>query len=224
MGGVTERPYGVRAGPGPTTVPDEGPPRPRIGMLGGTFDPPHNGHLALADAARRTLNLDRVVFVPAGDPWRKRDREVTPAAARLEMVREAVAGLSWAQVSAIEVDRVGASYTADTLAALVQPGEDWWFILGADALADLPYWRDPERIVSLARLAVARRPDTEGPLLSGEVRRAVPGIEGRIDFVYMARFEVSATEIRRRVAAGESTDELLPHAVREVMDRRGLYR
>ena len=224
MGGVSERPFGARSGPGPTTPPDEGPRPLRIGMLGGTFDPPHNAHLALAEAARATLNLDRVVFVPAGDPWRKRDREVTPATARLEMVRVAVEGLPWAEVSAIEVDRVGASYTADTLAALVQPDEQWWFILGADALADLPYWRDPERIASLARLAVARRPDTEGPLLSGEVRRAIPGIEGRIDFVVMPQIDISATEIRRRVAAGESTDELLPHVVREVIDRLGLYR
>lgn len=149
---------------------------------------------------------------------------MTPAVARLEMVRVAVDELPWAEVSAIEVDRVGASYTADTLAALVQPDEDWWFILGADALADLPYWREPERIVSLARLAVARRPDTDGPLLSGEVRRAVPGIEGRIDFIVMPQIDISATEIRRRVGAGESTDELLPHAVREVIDREGLYR
>lgn len=224
MGGVTERPFGARSGPGPTAPPDEGPRRPRIGMLGGTFDPPHNAHLALAEAARTTLDLDRIVFVPAGDPWRKRDREVTPAVARLEMVRVAVDELPWAEVSAIEVDRVGASYTADTLAALVQPDEDWWFILGADALADLPYWREPERIVSLARLAVARRPDTDGPLLSGEVRRAVPGIEGCIDFIVMPQIDISATEIRRRVGAGESTDELLPHAVREVIDREGLYR
>ncbi|MGE3962458.1 MAG: nicotinate-nucleotide adenylyltransferase [Dehalococcoidia bacterium] len=223
MGGVTRQP-GTPAGPGPTSIPDDGPSAPRIGMLGGTFDPPHNAHLALAEAARRTLDLDRVVFVPAGDPWRKRDRAVTPAAARLEMVRAAVAGLPWASVSAIEVDRVGASYTADTLAALVQPGERWWFILGADALADMPYWREPERILALARLAVARRPDTEGPLLSGEVRRAIPGIEGLVDFVVMPQLDVSATEIRRRLAAGESTDELVPHGVREVMDRLGLYR
>ena len=121
---MTERPFGARSGPGPTAPPDEGPRRPRIGMLGGTFDPPHNAHLALAEAARTTLDLDRIVFVPAGDPWRKRDREVTPAAARLEMVRVAVDELPWAEVSAIEVDRVGASYTADTLAALTAPREE----------------------------------------------------------------------------------------------------
>jgi len=196
----------------------------RIGMLGGTFDPPHNAHLALAEAARATLDLDRVVFVPAGDPWRKRDREVTPAAARVEMVRAATAHLPWASVSTVEVDREGPSYTAETLEALVRPGEEWWFILGADALADMPHWSEPQRILECARLAVARRPDSEGPLLSGEVRRAMPAIEDRIDFVVMPQLDVSATEIRRRVASGETTDDLLPHAVREVMERLGLYR
>lgn len=212
MGGVTSTP-----------VPDPGRPQ-RIGMLGGTFDPPHNAHLALAEAARATLDLDRVVFVPAGDPWRKRDRAVTPAAARVEMVRAAIADLPWATVSTVEVDREGPSYTAETLAALVEPGQEWWFILGADALADMPHWSEPERIIECARLAVARRPDSEGPLLSGEVRRAMPGIEGRIDFIVMPQLDISATEIRRRVASGESTDDLLPHAVREVMERLELYR
>lgn len=196
----------------------------RVGMLGGTFDPPHNAHLALAEAARRSLDLDRVVFVPAGDPWRKRDRRVTPAADRLEMVRAAVAHLDWAEVSAIEVEHEGPSYTGETLAALVRPGEAWWFILGADALADMPHWVEPQRIIALARLAVARRPDAPGPLLSSEVRRALPGVEGRADFVVMPPMEVSATEIRRRVAAGEDTDELVPHVVREVIERLGLYR
>lgn len=196
----------------------------RVGMLGGTFDPPHNAHLALAEAARSTLNLDRVVFVPAGDPWRKRDRMVSPAAARLEMVRAAVAGLEWAEVSAVEVEREGPSYTADTLAALVGPDEAWWFILGADALADMPHWSEPQRILDLARLAVAGRPDSPGALLSGEVRRAIPGIEDRTDFVAMPQMDISATEIRRRVFAGESVDELIPDAVREVIGRLGLYR
>ena len=196
----------------------------RIGMLGGTFDPPHNAHLALAEAARATLQLDRVVVVPAGDPWRKRDRAVTPAAARVEMVRAAAAAHPWISVSTIEVDRDGPSYTAETLAALVQPDEQWWFILGADALADMPHWSEPNRILELARLAVARRPDSTGPLLTPEVRATLPQIESRIDFVQMPQLDISATEIRRRIAASESTDDLLPHAVREVIDRLALYR
>jgi nicotinate-nucleotide adenylyltransferase len=196
----------------------------RVGMLGGTFDPPHNAHLALAEAARATLHLDRVVVVPAGDPWRKRDRAVTPAAARVEMVRAAVAAHPWISVSTIEVDREGPSYTAETLATLVQPEEQWWFILGADALADMPHWSEPNRILQLARLAVARRPDSTGPLLTPEVRATLPEAESRIDFIQMPQFDISATEIRRRIAAGEPTDDLLPHPVREVIDRLDLYR
>ena len=120
--------------------------------MGGTFDPPHHAHLALAAAAHTELLLDRVIFVPAGDPWRKRDRDVSPAGARLEMVLAAVAPFSWAEVSSVEVDRTGASFTAETLEALVGPDEDWWFILGADALADMAGWYEPAQIIERARL------------------------------------------------------------------------
>ena len=196
----------------------------RVGMLGGTFDPPHHAHLALAAAAHTALRLDRVVFVPTGDPWRKRHRDVTPASARLEMVLAATAPFAWAEVSAIEVDHAGPSYTADTLAALVEPGEAWWFIMGADALADMPHWHEPQRIIEHARLAVARRPDVDGPLVSEELRRAVPRVEEHIDLLDMPMLEIAATDIRRRVREGESTEFLIPTAVREVIDRLGLYR
>lgn len=198
--------------------------RRRVGVLGGTFDPPHLAHLALAAAARTALLLDRVVFVVAGDPWRKNHRRVSPAAARLEMVRAAVEPFDWAEVSTVEIDRDGPSYTVDTLAALAQPDEDWWFILGADALADMPAWREPQRIIELARLAVTRRSDVDAELIPAALREAIPHIEERMDMVEMSPLEISATEIRRRVRAGESTEFLLPDAVRVVVDRLGLYR
>lgn len=198
--------------------------RRRIGLMGGTFDPPHHAHLALAAAAHTELLLDRVVFVPAGDPWRKRDRDITPAGARLEMVLAAVAPFAWAEVSSIEVDRSGPSYTAETLEALVSADEDWWFVLGADALGDMARWHEPGRIVELARIAVARRPDYDGPLVPEELSVAVPGIEQSIDVLDMPLMEISATEIRRRIRSGESTEFLLPPAVRDVITRLGLYR
>ena len=198
--------------------------RPRIGMLGGTFDPPHLAHLALADAARIALRLDRVLFVVAGDPWRKGHREVTPASVRLDLVRVAIEPFSWAEVSTVEVDREGPTYTADTLEALVRPGEDWWFILGADALADMPAWKDPQRIVQCARLAVARRPSSDGVLVTRALRDAVPGVEERIDVIEMPPLAIAATDIRERVRRGESTEYLLPPRVREEIDRLGLYR
>jgi len=198
--------------------------RPRVGVLGGTFDPPHRAHLALAAAAREALRLDRVLFVVAGDPWRKSDRQVTPAALRVEMVRAAIAPLAWAEVSTVEVDREGPSYTAETLEALVRPGEDWWFILGADALADMPAWREPRRIVASARLAVARRPRAVGPLVPAALREVVPDVESRIDEVEMPPLDISATDIRERIRRGAATDAPLPPVVREVIDREGLYR
>ncbi len=205
------------------TSPVPGVP-PRVGVLGGTFDPPHLAHLALADAARIELRLDRVIFLPAGDPWRKADRDVTPAVVRLEMLYAAVKPFSWAEVSTIEIERQGPSYTAETLEALVQPGEEWWFILGADALADMPAWKDPRRIVSCARLAVARRPEADGMLVTPALREAVPGVDDRVDVLDMPLLAISATDIRDRVRRGDSTEFLVPPAVRAVIDRHGLYR
>lgn len=195
----------------------------RSGLLGGTFDPPHGAHLALAAAARASLDLDRVVFVPAGDPWRKAGRAVTPAAHRLEMTRALVEGLSWAEVSTVEVDRAGPSYTADTVEALAAGrGGEWWVILGADALADVEHWHEPSRIVAAARLGVAGRPGT--PLEpSAKLRSLVPGIETRIDRIEMEEVDVSSTAIRALLRSGGAVGDAVPPSVLEVIRRLGLY-
>jgi nicotinate-nucleotide adenylyltransferase len=179
--------------------------------------------VALADAARTQLALDRVVFVPAGDPWRKRDRAVSPAQARLAMLHAAVAGLAWAEVSTVDIDRAGPSYTADTLADLVRPGERWWFIIGADAMADMAHWHEPARIIEQARLAVAYRPGVEPAAVSQELRSAMPGIEERLDRLEMPPMEIASTDIRARIRDGLPTEGLLSPAVRAVVDRLGLY-
>ena len=199
----------------------------RIGVLGGTFDPPHLAHLVLAAAARQALALDRVVLVPAGDPWRKAGSGVSPAAERLALTRAAVEGvLPWAEVSEIEVRREGPSYTAETLEELQAefPGNEWWFILGWDALADLPNWHEPERIIELARLALAQRggESTDGAL-PPEAVEALPGLAARVDRVPLPRLDVSASELRRRLRVGEETAPLLPAGVRELIAARGLY-
>ena len=200
----------------------------RIGVLGGTFDPPHLAHLVLAAAARRTLDLDRVLLVPAGDPWRKAGSGVSPAAERLALTRAAVAdALPWAEVSEIEVRREGPSYTAETLEELQAetPEAEWWFVLGWDALADLPNWRRPERILELARLALAERGDgTEGAALPLAAAEAFPGLAARVDRVPIPRLDVSASELRRRLREGEPTAPLLPAGVRQLIAERGLYR
>lgn len=195
----------------------------RRGVLGGTFDPPHRGHLALAAAAHEQLRLDEVLFVPAGVPYRKASRVVTPAATRLRLVEAAIVGLPWARVSAIEVDRPGPSYTNETMRTLAASGGDWWFIAGADVLADLPHWRDPAGILEVARLAVAVRP----PALRrvpDETADACPGIEERIDWLEMPPVEISSTALRRRLGAGEDARDWVPSAVRTLIDTLGLYR
>ncbi len=195
----------------------------RTGVLGGTFDPPHLAHLVLAAAAREALDLDRVLFVPAGEPWRKADREVTPAKLRFEMTVAAVEPYEWAEVSRIELDRDGPSYAAETMAALAADGEQWWFILGTDALADLPAWHEPLALIASARLAVAVRPPAEF-VVPAETVAALPGIEARIDAVPMVALDISSTDVRNRIRSGESTDVLVPEGVRAVIDRAGLYR
>ena len=195
----------------------------RVGVLGGTFDPPHLAHLVLAAAARRTLRLDRVVVVPAGDPWRKADRAVTPAALRLRMVEAAVAAtLPWAEVSATEVERDGPTYTLETLEALSarDPKAEWWFLLGADALADLPNWHEPGRLVARTSFGLAQRPGEA----AGEALEALPGLAERVDLVPMPELAIAASELRRRVRLGLSTEPLLPAAVRRLIDELGLYR
>jgi nicotinate-nucleotide adenylyltransferase len=198
----------------------------RIGLLGGTFDPPHLAHLAAGAAARATLKLDRVLFVVAGQPWRKAARPVTPAPTRLRLLREALSPLgAWAQASSVEVERRGPSYTVETLAALERerPGVAWWFVLGADALADLPRWHRPDAIIERARLALVARPgEPEG--LPSSVREAVPGIESAIDGVPMPRLAISASDLRERVRRGRSTALLLPGEVRRLIEELGLYR
>ena len=195
----------------------------RRGILGGTFDPPHLGHLVLATNARHDLELDEVWFVPAGEPYRKAGRAISSREERLRLVEAATADLPWAHVSTIELDRDGPTYTTDTLRELASDGGDWWFILGSDALGDLPHWREPATIVDQVRLALARRPGVGELEIPPETLLAVPGIESRIDEVEMPLLEISSTDLRERVRAGRPTDFLITPAVRALIDELGLY-
>ncbi len=199
----------------------------RLGVLGGTFDPVHLGHLAVAEEAREALGIERVLFVPAGDPWQKADRAVTPAAHRLAMVELAIAGNPALAVDRGEVDRPGPSYTVDTLAELAAEARvagrtpDLWFILAAEALDGLPTWREPERILALARLAVVPRPG--GPVDAAErFRSRFPGATAV--FLDAPNLAISGTQIRARVAAGRSIRYLVTPAVEAYVARCALYR
>ena len=200
----------------------------RVGILGGTFDPVHVAHLRLAEDAREALALDEVLFVPAGDPWRKSDpqgpsgRRITATEHRLAMLQLAVAGNDDFAISDVELRRTGPTYTADTLEQLAgeRLDDEFWFIVGADALADMPNWHEPERIVAHATLAVAARAgETVDPATVG-----LPAVAGRLVTFAMPRMDVSSTDIRARVAAGRSIRYLVPPEVERYVAAHQLYR
>ena len=201
-----------------------------IGILGGSFDPPHAGHLELARHALEELRLERVVLMPLSSPPHKpAGREPAPAQ-RLAMCRLAVAGEPGLDACALEVQRGGVSYTADTLQELheLHPEAELTFIVGADTAATLPAWHEPWRILRLASIAVADRPGTgrDSVLRAlGSVRdergRAVPA---RVRFLHMQPTEASSTRARELLAAGLPTEGLVPPAVARYASEHGLYR
>jgi nicotinate-nucleotide adenylyltransferase len=188
----------------------------RIGVFGGTFDPPHLGHLVVASDACEALGLGRVLWIPSAVPPHKLGTVKASAEARLEMVRAAVEGDSRFEADDVELRREGPSYTVDTLRELAarHPGDELVLLIGADNLREIPGWREPDEILRLARVAVLSRdgagvpPDAPIPATS----------------VAVTRVDVSATEVRRRAAAGETIRYLVPDAVRALVERRGLYR
>jgi nicotinate-nucleotide adenylyltransferase len=197
-------------------------------LLGGTFDPFHLGHLGLARAARDQLGLERVLVVPAAEPPHKPGRPISPAPLRLAMVVAGIAGEPRLEASRIEIDRPGPSFTVDTVAELVETSPPGWstdivVILSADSFAGLPSWHEPERLVALARFAVAPRAGHPFPGLD-ELAARLPGLAGRVDRLDLPPIDVSASEIRRRAAVGASLDGLVPPAVEMLIRDNGLYR
>ena len=200
-----------------------------LGVLGGTFDPIHFAHLALAQEAAESLGLERVLFVPAGSPPHKPGIEISPGADRLAMVELAIAGNDRFAASRLELDRNGPSYSVDTLEALLasrradgRVGETT-LILSADAFLGLMSWHAPRRVLELARLAVAPR---DGYPAAGPEFLAthLPDLAGRAVFLDGPRIRLSASELRERAAAGRSLRYLVPDAVAAYIDDHGLYR
>lgn len=199
----------------PLAAPSDG--TRRIGVFGGTFDPPHVGHLVTAVNVRYELGLDVVLLVVANDPWQKSgERRVSPAADRLAMVAAAVGEVDGLEVSDIEVRRGGTSYTADTLRELAttHPGAELVLVLGSDAAGGLPTWERHDEVREGATIAVVTRPGSE---------QATPPAGWRWVTVETPRLEVSSTDLRARVADGRPLDYLLTPAVIDVIARLGLY-
>jgi nicotinate-nucleotide adenylyltransferase len=195
-----------------------------LGILGGTFNPPHMGHLVMAQEALDQLELDRVVFMPVAVPPHKEAAEDPGAATRLELCRLAVGGDERFEVSSLEVDRGGASFTVDTLRELhaLQPEHELTFIVGGDMAHSLPTWREPDAVLALARLAVAER---EGVRRDDIARRLAPLEPGdRLTFFDMPRIDVSSSSVRRRVAGGRPIRYLVPDPVADAIGERNLYR
>ncbi len=202
------------------------PGAPRVGLLGGSFDPVHIGHLIIAEEARVRLGLSRVLFVPAGQPYMKAERGITPARQRLEMVQLAVESNPYFEASSIDIDRSGPSYTVDTLDVLrsaLPRGRELYFIIGWDGLQSLPLWREPRRILDMCWLVAVPRPGAVQPDLK-EIEEAIPGLSERVIMLDRPLLSISSTEIRERVARGTSIRYLVPDAVAKYIEKHQLYR
>ncbi|WP_419994879.1 nicotinate-nucleotide adenylyltransferase [Streptomyces boninensis] len=204
---------GAEAAPAPGA-----PVKRRLGVMGGTFDPIHNGHLVAANEVAHRFHLDEVIFVPTGQPWQKSDRKVSPAEERYLMTVIATAENPMFSVSRIDVDRGGATYTIDTLRELraEHPDADLFFITGADALGQILTWRDAEELYSLAHFVGVTRP---GHVLHD------PGLpDGGSSLVEVPALAISSTDCRERVANGEPVWYLVPDGVVRYISKRNLYR
>jgi nicotinate-nucleotide adenylyltransferase len=188
--------------------------RTRLGILGGTFDPVHIGHVVAAVDVRAALGLDRVLMVPAGDPWQKRGQVVASPEQRFAMVELACKGLDGVEVSRVELDAPGPSVTADTLERLAGDDRELSLLLGTDAVANMPTWRRLEETRELAGIAVIER--------AGE-HATPPGPGWRFEHVPIPRLDVSSSEIRRRIGLRLPIDGLTPPAVVRFIQDQGLY-
>ncbi len=196
-----------------------------IGVLGGTFDPIHIGHLILAEEVRARLNLAEILFVPAGQPWLKANLSIAPATHRTQMVRLAIADKPCFKLAAMEVGRPGPTYTVDTIAELkaqLGAGDELFFILGWDNLAELPRWRQPSRLIRMCRLVAVPRPDYPLPDLKA-LEASIPGLSQRVTLMDKPEIDISAFVIRNRVARGLSISHLVPEPVDEYIRQHKLY-
>jgi len=196
-----------------------------IGVLGGTFDPIHNGHLLMAEEARARLNLASVLFVPAGQPWLKADSPILAAEHRVEMVRLAIAGKPYCKLSTMEIERAGPTYTVDTIAELgsrLGDGDELFFILGQDNLAQLPQWHEPSRLVEMCYLVAVPRPGSRAPNLKA-LEADIPGISQRVMLMDKPNVDIGASVIRDRVRRGLPILHLVPEPVSRYIREHGLY-
>jgi len=221
-----ERASEPAAAPEPAGRPGRASPGRKVGILGGTFDPPHIGHLWLATLAADSLDLSHVLLMPAARPPHKGRRAVSNAADRVMMTRLAIGGDPALDLSLVEMERPGPSYTVDSLVQLrthLGKGVGLVLIMAADSFAEIETWREPDRLLELAEWAVGPRPGTAMPDPAALRERFGPAA-ARIHLLEGPSLDVSSSEIRARVAAGRAIRYLVPRAVEELITARGLYR
>jgi len=197
----------------------------RIGVFGGTFDPPHLGHLILAEMAREQLRLDRLLFLPAGRSPLKPEVKMASDHHRSAMLDLALAHMPEFELDLTDLERPSPSYTVDTLALLREaygPEPEFFLLIGEDSLVDFPRWRAPEQIIDAARLAVFDRPGFRADL--DTLEDAVPGIRNRIERIEGPRIGISATGLRQRIRQGRSIRFQVPWVIESYLQEQGLYR
>jgi len=198
----------------------------KTGILGGTFDPVHNAHLMIAGEALKRLELDEILFIPTSHTPLKEDAVITAAEHRVRMLELAVASHPAFSVSRIEIDRAGISYTVDTIAELKKSsgsGSELYFITGLDSLKTLPRWKEPGRIIRMCRLVTVKRPGYEVPGID-TFEKQVPGLKENLIILDDPAPDISATDIRKKVAAGLSISGLVPALVEQYILAKGLYK
>lgn len=195
----------------------------RIGLLGGTFDPPHMGHLWLAEAARDQLQLDQVLFLPVGDPVHKQDKVITAVSHRLQMVADAIADNPYFTLDTIDFERPSPHTTVSLLPLLQKRylNSNFWFLIGSDSLRSMPSWTDPIQLVQLCRFAVLPR---RGIAFNwSTLEQEIPDLRQRVDLIVGPTVDISATSIREWVRSGRSLRYLVPDSVRDYIVSQGLY-
>jgi nicotinate-nucleotide adenylyltransferase len=198
----------------------------KIGVIGGTFDPVHSGHLAIAEAAYTDLKLAEVIFIPAGCPYFKDLNEVTSTQHRVKMLNLALEGKPYFKISFIEIERSGPSYAFDTISNLKTnqyAGDEIFFILGWDTLMSLPRWHEPKRLIALCRFAAAPRPGFTNPDTS-MLEKELPGISERTVIMKQPLIDISSSEIRERVRRGLSIGKMVPLKVGDYIRSHNLYK
>lgn len=196
----------------------------RVGVLGGSFDPIHIGHLILAEEARDQLNLDFVYFVPAGNPPHKQGRRLAPVEVRVRMAELAIAGNKAFRVSRVDADRPGPHYTIDMVQIIqdqLPPGCELFFLMGFDSLAELPAWHEPARLIAACHLVALTRHDIDVDW--AKLEAALPGIRGRVTILDMPELEIASHQLQERIREGRSIRYLVPEPVRQYIAREGIY-